>query len=542
MPAVTNGRQKGKQLMGKSCSGVCEKRQKIVRILTYFYLVPLAAMVIFNTGNSMLRTTYFELYRDMETAKYKWDQPFLILMAFGVLLLLMYLIRKAKWFVGLSHFLWLAVIFAGAISAFIVLTVRGTAICDGGTLSDIAIEFMKNNYETLTEGGYLFNYSFQIGMVALLEALYRVFGVENYLVFQLINVVSIMIFIWMLGKITDEVFEEERISRMEAVLSMGMLPLFLFSTFVYGDVIGWAFGISAIYFVIRYLRTDRWQFVLAASALISLGIIVKSNINILAVAAGIAILLNAIYKKRLQALVWIAVLAVFSQLGIGIVQTVYAHRAGLSEYPKGIPKIAWVAMSMQETDEGGYACGWYNGYNWVVYSENGYDRAETAQACMDNLKESLQKLIHEQKYALNFVYKKFTSQWNAPTFQAMISNEWSTRHTDKTTPLAHYFIFEAGHDILYELMNIYHFFLFFCTSAFFLLDRGKWSLPKAYFVLNIFGGFLFHMIWEAQSRYILGYFVLMLPPAACGCERLLSCIENKIALKAVKKEKNNETA
>ena len=39
---------------------------------------------------------------------------------------------------------------------------------------------------------------------------------------------------------------------------------------------------------------------------------------------------------------------------------------------------------------------------------------------------------------------------------------------------------------------------------------------KAYFMLNIFDGFLFHMLWEAQARYILGYFVLLLPLAACG--------------------------
>ena len=199
-------------------------------------------------------------------------------------------------------------------------------------------------------------------------------------------------------------------------------------------------------------------------------------------------------------------------------------------------------MSLQETDEGGYACGWYNSYNWAIYDQCNYDRQETTKACLDNLKQSLDKLAHEQRYALNYFYKKFTSQWNAPTFQSMISNEWSTRHTDKTTPLAHYFIFEGGRDILYELMNIYHFVLFFCTSAYFLLHRNKWSLPKAYFALNIFGGFLFHMIWEAQSRYILGYFVLMLPLAACGCERLLAWIEKKIAFKAIKEENGNETA
>lgn len=542
MPTVPHGRQKERELGNMPYYTENKKRQKLVKTLTFFYLVPLATMVIFNSFNSLLRTTYFELYKDMETAKYKWDQPFLVLMASAVLLFVIYLVCKAKWFEKISHYLLVAVLFSGTISVFIVLTVCGIAICDGEALSNIAIEFMQSNYETLSEGEYLFNYSFQIGMVALLEVIYRIFGIENYLVFQMLNVISIMIFIRMLGKITDELFENKRVSRIEAILSLGMLPLFLFSTFVYGDIIGWAFGISAIYFVIRYLKADKWQFVITASVLLSLGIVVKSNINILVVASVIAILLNAIYKKRFQSLLWIMILIIISQFGMGAVQAVYTQRAGLSKYPEGIPKIAWVAMSMQETDEGGYACGWYNGYNWAVYRENEYDRARTTQACVQNLKQSLHKLIHEQRYALNFVYKKFTSQWNAPTFQAMITNEWSMRHTDNDSVLAHYFVFERGRDILYELMNIYHFLLFFCTSAYFLLNRGKWSLPKAYYILNIFGGFLFHMIWEAQSRYILGYFVLMLPLAACGCERLLAWIEKKTALKAIKEENGNETA
>lgn len=541
MFAISDRRQKGRTLENMLCCSEQTKRKKIIKILTYFYSVPLAAMIVFNTFNSLLRTTYFELYKDVETAKYKWDQPFLVLMASAVLLFVIYLVCKAKWFEKNSHYLLVTVLFSGIVSAFIVLTVRGIAICDGDALSNIAVEFMRNNYEALSKGEYLFNYSFQIGMVALLEVIYQIFGIENYLVFQMLNVISIMIFIWMLGKITDELFEEERISRIEAVLSLGMFPLFLFSTFVYGDIIGWAFGISAIFFVIRFLKTDRWQYVIASSVLFSIGIVVKSNINILLVASVIAILLNIIYRKNYQALLWIVAMVIISQLGTEAVQAVYTQRAGLSEYPEGIPKIAWAAMGLQEGDEGGYACGWYNGYNWAVFRENDYDRASTTQVCVENLKQSLHKLVHEQKYALNYIYKKFTSQWNEPTFQTMITNEWSMRHTNNDSTLAHYFIFEDGREILCELMNIYHFFLFFCTSVYFLLNRDKWSLPKAYFALNIFGGLLFHMIWEAKTRYVLGYFVLLLPLAACGCNRLLESIEKRIAVKARKKENCNAT-
>lgn len=499
------------------------KTDKLIRILTYIYIFPLAVMVIFNTINSLLSITYFELYQDMETAKYRFDNPLFILVLTAGIFLLLYFILKFK-LTDKSDSAKASVLFAGICSLSIVLLFRGIVTCDSAHISNIAVQFLQNNYTAFTQGEYLYNYSFQLGMTALLEAIYRIFGIENFIVFQLLNIISIMIIIWMIHQITQELFEDENICKLEALISMGMLPLFLFATFVYGDIIGWAFGICAIYYIIRHLKTDRWQEILKAALLLSVGTLVKSNINILMVAAVIAIFLNAVSKKKYLLLLWIPILALLSQAGVQILNTVYVLRTGLEAYPAGIPKIAWIAMSMQETDEVSYACGWYNSYNWTVYLQNNFDREATTAACLDNLAQSLQKLFHEQRYALNFFYKKFTSQWNAPTFQAMITNEWSSRHVDNLSPVANFFIYGTGRTILYEIMNVYHFFIFLCTTIFFTCKREKWSLVKAYFMLNIFGGFLFHMIWEAQSRYILGYFVLMLPLAACGCYKLLSYI------------------
>lgn len=500
------------------------KQQKIVKILTYFYLLPLALMFAFNSVNSLLRTTYFDLYQDVEAARYRWDDPLTVLLLTAGVFVLLFFIKGSKWFQK-TNVIKTAVLFSGVLSLTIVLLFRCIATCDSASLSDIAIEFAKGNYQAFEQGEYLYRYSFQLGMVALLELIYRIFGVENFVVFQMFNIISIMIFIWMLNRITAELFEDERVKRMEAVLSMGMLPLFLFSTFIYGDIIGWAFGISAVFYVIRYLKADRWQDILKAAFLLMAGVIVKSNINILVVAAVIAVVLNCVWKKRYRMLVFVPVIVMLSQTGVYAVNTLYVQRAGLSEYPAGIPKIAWIAMSMQEADEGGYACGWYNGYNWAVYGENHYDRELTTQACIENLKQSLNRFVHEQKYAIDFFYKKFTSQWNAPTFQAMITNEWSSRHVENLSPVANFFIYERGRDILYGIMNSYHFLIFLCATVCFFFERRGWSLAKAYFALNIFGGFLFHMIWEAQSRYVLGYFVLMLPFAAVGCVVLFDGIE-----------------
>lgn len=496
------------------------KERKIIKVLTCFYLVPFAVMIGFNIINSFLRTTYFELYQVMETARYKWDNPLLLLLFSLAAVVLIYLAGKSRQIkkMNIEKF---ALAYSIIVCLFVVLLFRAAATCDSALISDIAIEFLQKNYRAFEQGEYLYMYTFQIGFTGLLELIYRIFGVENYIVFQLVNTLCIFVILKMLGKITVELFEDERICQIESAISMGMFPLFLFSTFVYGDIIGWSFGVSSIYYVIRYLKTDRWQNILKAAILFGAGIIVKSNINILVVAAVIVIILHAIGRKKYKMLVWVLGIVLISQAGTWVVNGIYAARAGLDRLPQGIPKIAWIAMSMQETDEGGYACGWYNGYNWAVYGDNHYDRALTTQACAENLKQSFHKFLNEQRYALDFFYKKFTSQWNAPTFQAMITNEWSSRHVENLSPLAEFFIYGWGREILYQIMNIYHFLMFFCTGICCWYRRKSWSLESAYFILNIFGGFLFHMLWEAQARYILGYFVLMLPLAAVGLNEII---------------------
>lgn len=503
------------------------KNHKGVRILTCFYLLPFGLMVLFNIFNSLFRTTYFDLYQDVEAARYRWNNPLLLTVASAGFLLAVCFVLKTERDNKKINAAKLAVYFSGIVSLISILLFRCIVSADSKALSDIATEFLKGNYQAFEQGEYLYMYPFQIGLAALLELIYRIFGIENFVVFQLINVACIQLIISTLNKITWELFEDERISRMEAFLSMGMLPLFLFATFVYGDIIGWAFGVGNIYFMIQYLKTDRWQNILKASVLLALGIVVKSNINILVVASVIAILLHVTAKKNYKMLIWIMAVILISQAGSVAVGSIYARRAGLEKLPEGVPKIAWIAMGLQEGDEGGYACGWYNSYNWSVYEENGYDREHTIQACLENLSHSLQKLLHEQRYALNYFYKKFTSQWNMPTFQSLITNEWNSRHVENLSSVAIFFIYGFGRDILYGFMNFYHFFLFLCCGVYCRFSLKEWTLERAYFVLNIFGGFLFHMIWEAKTRYVLGYFVLFLPLAAWGLIKLTEMMENK---------------
>lgn len=490
----------------------------MLKKLTYFYLIPLWVMFVINCIFSLTKTTYFELYVYNEIPKYKNDHPIILLALLGIFLTLAFkgsfLLEKSCMTVKRLRII--SCVWAFLISSFFVLLFRCGVVCDSGFLSDCAVEFMQNNYAAFAKEEYLHHYPFQLGMIALLEAVYRIFGAENYMAFQFLNVAAIVSIICLLNLITEELFEEEDVQKLEAILSFGMLPLYLFATFVYGDLIGFALGTGAVYFCIKYLKRENVKDLLVAGVLFMPAVVIKSNIYVWMVAFVIAVVIKMLQRKKWYLLPLLVVVILFSRTGVKGIDAMYAKRAGMDQMWKGVPKVAWVAMGLQEADEENNGCGWYNGYNWEVYNNHGYDEAATTKACVENILGSLARLVNNPKDAVYFFYKKFVSQWNAPTFQAMITNEWYSRYTENRYALGDFLIYGLGRTILYQLMNVYHLIMFVLSAAGCWYMMKNWRLERAYFVLNIFGGFLFHMIWEAQSRYILGYYVLMLPVAAVG--------------------------
>ncbi len=493
-------------------------RAKLIKTLTFIYLIPFIIIIGFNVINSLTRTTYFEMHQYIESAKYKWDNPLLVLVAAGAAVLLLFFFVQIK-NINADKLTKIALIWVGGFCLGAVLLFRCIAKCDSDFLSQIAIDFLNGDY-MIGEGGYLYNYPFQLGFVFILELGYKIFGIENYIVFELLNIVCILDIVRILGRLTLEIFEDERIYKLEMLLSMGMLPLFLLATFIYGDVPGWCMGANAIYHVIRYLKTDKIKELFAASLWLAIGIVMKTNLYIIVIATVIVIILHVINTKNIKLLLPLIGLLIISQMGTLLVNSIYEMRSG-HQLPEGIPKIAWVAMGLQESDGNGAAAGWYNGYNIGTYQDCGYDRELTVDTCITDIKQSLAELVSNPRHGLSFLYHKFTSQWNDPTFLSMLTNEWYSRDVEPQSEVALFFLYGKGRELLLAIMNVYHFLIFSGTAIWGCRFLKKWNLEISYLVLNIFGGMMFHMIWEAKSRYVLFYFVLLLPLAAAGCFRLV---------------------
>lgn len=496
------------------------KKDFIIYLLTLVYMIPFFVFVCTNMFFSLFQTTYMDLYLDTEKPLYKADHPLLLLVITAVFLFFCFFLLSKK-AITLSFCSFLekcSLVYSVALCLIIIFLFRVQVACDSKYLSDIAIAFLNGDYSSFYGNGYLAHYPHQLGMTGYLQVIYSLFGIDNFIVLQFINVIAIFFVIYYLHRITDELFHNLRLQVILSLLCIGMLPLHLYSTFIYGDILGLGLAVPAIYYLIRYMHTEKNKYCIPSIVCLTLSIVFKSNNSVILIAFALILLLKFLQTKKIFILGIIFAFLIGPVFANGCIHAYYANVSGLSELPSGIPKIAWIAMGLQKNDY--IENGWYNGYNWDVYTENNFDSDATTAVCIDSIQKSLNSYIESPKSGLNFFYKKFISQWNNPGHNIQIILEWYSRHRSNHSLPALYFLYGGGRALLENIMNIYHFLILLGSSLFAFCNLRERKLENTLLSLCIFGGYLFHLIWEAGGRYGLGYYILCIPLAAWGLLKL----------------------
>ncbi len=493
---------------------------------------------------SLVTVISFRQYEQNDLFDVTADRPLLLALCMVVLLLIVMaaLARTGD----KKKFPWPMMLTAGGMSLFLVLAIRGFATNDALQLDTIMQEFSAGNYASLQTGGYLFVYPFQVSYVLIGQAIAAVCGPSNYLIYQLLNVLSILINLYILYEIAWEIFQSPKVCTAMQILSMGCWFYYVFATFVYSDLWSFTLQTAALYLEIRYLRQKRLCQGIGAGVCIAAAILLKTN-GYVALIAMIFILFWDLLQQESsrkeapqeaprkvrrgasqEVLRRIALTACLLLLTFGsqkLLNTAVAAAAGLDAMPAGTPAITYIAMGMQETEG---KCGWYNGSNVGLFRDAGFDRDQTTQAAKESIEASIGEFRNSGRYLVKFYLRKFLSQWGDPTCVSMREMEETKRH-DAASALSETLIFGTGSRILQWGMNVIHSMIYLGTTLY-LWERlwkamhsgagdGKRDAIAAgelLLVVFILGGMLFHQLWEASGRYTMRYYLTMLPLASWG--------------------------
>ncbi|RKM57860.1 hypothetical protein D6855_12480 [Butyrivibrio sp. CB08] len=479
---------------------------------------------------SSVTTIYYDMHCENDWPKYgKENIPLLFILVLAVFCLL-WLFFKNRIFERSKMLIAIALGIIAAYCLMLIIVIVPQAVNDSKMLDDVINQFMAGDYSSLTEaGGYLFTWPFQLGYVGFGQIMHFLFGESNYFAWDIVQLISIIITIYLLYQITWELFEDKVVCGIMAVISCGALFFYNFVTYIYGDIISMAPQTLALYMMILYVKRDKARYAIVSAVSITVAILIKPNCEIALIALVMALLGSVInrfdWRRLFSRLVLAALFLVLTFGSKNAVNAYYCNLTGLSAIPDGSPSWSHIAMGLQESE---LEDGWYNRYNYDVFSENGYDTEATAIAAKKNIQETLKTFVDRPLHGAKFFVRKFTTQWADSVCISTHDLDLVSRHVDITSPLREYLVFgsDKGCPLLIWIMNVFMPVCYIGVAVYlFGILRGRdVSWQEMLVLILIFGGIMFHEFWEGSSRYTMRYYIYWIPYAAYGIKVILSAI------------------
>ena len=468
--------------------------------------------------------------------------------------------------------------FIFCLGVLLILFGRTVPAADAMSVYNAALEWIQGNLDVIHPTvSYLSYYPQQIGLMAFLELFLRIWNLTGIsapawhfikLIYVCLLCAAVLFQYLSLKYLWREHWEE--ISCCYLLLVCCNLPMIMYSSFVYGEIPSFAALSVGLYLLLRLLSgitfpgqasdisckgmsvkpfaseassgtTPSPEFPSIRSAFftgtgsilfLALSVMLRKNSLIPIIAVLLVLLFESLrfgrsVRARLCLLGMAVCLAVTSVGILPLVQKCYEKKAG-NTLSSGVTAMSYFAMGMQEASRG---CGWYNGFNIDTYDAAGMDSALANEISRQAVLERLAYFREHPGYAVDFYARKHLSQWADGTYasrQATLAayggrSEFFQEIYDGSLSSAYIEWGNAWQDVLYLGT------LVFCVSTVHRKRKYTATAPQGsdtdslYLSLYLYvgliavlGGFLFHILWEANSRYIFLYSLLLMPYCAAG--------------------------
>lgn len=501
--------------------------KKIIEKLYLFSCNSIHLLAILFTGLLSVSAFLFTCYADDMTSQQvltRPDNPLGNLLGTAVMIAVFVLCARLAcknplW--GKRILLALALLWTLALGGFLVLFGRTAPAADAWSVYSAAESLAAGDLSVIhPTDSYLSYYPQQVGLMAFFELLIRLWklfpvDLEAYHFIKCLYVFLTCVVIFFQYRTVHLLWESDRADCIYLLLAGCNLPLVMYSSFVYGEIPSFAALSVGIYCVVRLFRkSGEHPNVYAAGTLIfmTLAVMLRKNSLIVLIAVLLVTFLEALHSRRRALLLLTALCIVFPLSILPLTQKLYELRSG-STLRSGVPAMSYFAMGMQEASRGN---GWYNGYNFDTYRDSGMDSSLTALTSRQFMEKRLEYFKAHPGYTVDFYWNKYLSQWADGTYA---SRQATLAAFGGRDPLVESFYSGPNSRLYIEYCNIYQNVLylgcFLCVFTAFL-RRRRYPLYLWLGLIGSFGGFLFHMIWEANARYIFIYAMLLLPYAAQG--------------------------
>jgi hypothetical protein len=267
-------------------------------------------------------------------------------------------------------------------------------------------------------------------------------------------------------------------------------------------------------------RQKKYLLLIPAALLMALSVVTKYNNMIWFAAISIGLIIYVIKSKKWIYLLSVVFIGVITIGSFNLVILGYESRSGV-ELGDGVSQLLYFDAGINESS---MAPGWYNNISKNTYLNADCDSQLAEETAKASISERAKVFSSDFKYAYSFFSEKVLSQWNEPTYESLwvsqVKNHYNGDVTDGTLLYSIYNgnwnKFFNGYFDVFQMIS----FILFSIGMIGLM-RKKCSAETITIITALIGGYLYHLLFEAKSQYILTYFILIVFFASYGLYYLL---------------------
>lgn len=379
-----------------------------------------------------------------------------------------------------------------------------------------------------TSGTYLSFYPHQLGIIFIFEMIFRICTMLNvevpvYEIIKNINIYAACVLIFCQSKIVKNLFDSVRAELMYIILMMFNVPLILYTSYVYGEILSMCFFSLGLWLLIRHHKNpDKKLSLVFSIPMFVISVVFRKNSIILCIAVGCVLAVKGFSEKRKRYFVYLLILFMGAINILPVIRYVYEYRAG-NTLLDGVPSIAWIAMGMQEDIHG--TKGVYNGYNYNTLEACNMDRELMIEICKRDMKERITYFLTHPREGLDFYWEKTVHGWMEGTYSGR--NAIASAFIKRPDIMEKLTAGEKGRSFE-DFCNGYQTVIYLGGVLFWIKERKSKELMKYIIIIAVMGGFFFHILWEMNPRYIMPYVILLTMNSAVGIVWLAERIMNSI--------------
>lgn len=384
-----------------------------------------------------------------------------------------------------------------------------------------AERFNEGDFEGLSQGCYMARYRQQLGMVTLLRGFFLLFGAGNYQSYQYFLALLVPVIILSGCQILRRISGNNgRAEWFFLSLSLTCFPMYAYTAFVYGDLASTAFALLAAWCFLSCLERFSLPGAAALAFCVGTALQLRQNTIIIFIAFWITAAVKLLQKRDFRILAAGCSVLAGALLSQALINGLYRNVG--DENADSIPATLHIAMGMHDRDG---RPGWYDGYVQDAFTASGEDGALAREMGRRDIRDSLARFRENPVYMFHFYARKINSQWQAPMYQCIAMNSLITK--EQSPLIGMIFTRSPLHRCIRLYMKAFQVFLYGCVLLWLALHRKK-GLPveSCTLLIAVFGGFLFSILWETKTRYVMPYMLLLLPYFAMGMQDLIHGMEH----------------